>query len=189
MRYAWRMPRLPRRRLQPLVAVLAMLTAPGAQAEVVDASPAGFTVRHAVNIAAPRAEVYRAAVQGVGSWWKDEFTVSGNADNLYLEALPQGCLCERLGAGSGIVHLTVTFVNPQVVLRLTGGLGPLGLLGVNGNLLWEFEDDGTGTTVTWSYAVGGYSPAGLDTLAPDVDRVLGDQLGRLKEFVENGNPG
>lgn len=180
---------VPRRGSVFLVASLATLVAAGARAEVVDASAAGFTVRHAVNIAAPRAEVYRAAVRGVGSWWSDELTISGNADNLSLEPLPQGCLCERLGPGSGIVHLTVTFVNPRVMLRLTGGLGPLGLLGVSGNLLWEFADDGAGTTVTWSYAVGGYSPAGLDTLAPDVDRVLGDQLGRLKDFVENGDPG
>lgn len=176
--------------LKLLVAAPAALgTAGGARADVLDASETGFTVRHRVEIEAPRAEVYRTTISHIGSWWSDGFTVSGNAGNLYLDALPQGCLCERLGPGSGIVHLTVTFVNPRVMLRLTGGLGPLGLLGVSGNLLWEFEDAGSGTAVTWSYAVGGYSPDGLDTLAPDVDRVLGEQLNRLKRFVENGDPG
>lgn len=181
----------PRSILQLLIAfvVASLAAAGGARAEVLDASESGFTVRHRVEIAAPRAEVYRAAISRIGSWWSDGFTVSGNAGNLYLDALPQGCLCERLGPGSGIVHLTVTFVNPRVMLRLSGGLGPLGLLGVSGNLLWEFDDADSGTAVTWSYAVGGYSPAGLDTLARDVDRVLGEQLNRLKRFVENGEPG
>lgn len=177
------------RRLALPLAALAAASPPESGAEIVDASPAGFTTRHSVAIAAPRDVVYRAAIRNVGSWWSDDFTVSGEASNLYVDAVPQGCLCERLGPGGGVVHLTVTFVNPGVLLRLTGALGSLGLLGTSGNLLWEFEDGGSGTTVTWSYAVGGYSPSGLDSLAPDVDRVLGDQLNRLKAFVEHVDSG
>ncbi|HZD52147.1 MAG TPA: SRPBCC family protein [Woeseiaceae bacterium] len=172
------------------LALLAATTAGSSAAEILDSDRGGFTVRNRVKVAAPRADVYRAAVMDIGRWWSDEHTVTGKASNLYLEAVPQGCFCERLGTGGGVVHLTVTFVNPAVMLRLTGGLGPLGLLGASGNMLWEFDDaDGGGTTVRWTYAVGGYSPDGLDAIAGAVDRVLGEQLERLKSLVENGDPG
>jgi uncharacterized protein YndB with AHSA1/START domain len=162
----------------------ALLCATAADAEVVDSAASGFTTQHSVTIAAPRAEVYRAAVARIGSWWSDDHTVSGHAANLYLEAKTQGCFCERLGEQGGVVHMTVTFVNPTVMLRLTGGLGPLGLMGASGNMTWEFADGGEGTTVTWSYAVGGYVSGGFEPLAGAVDAVLAEQLDRLKEFVE-----
>jgi len=172
-----------------LVVVLAVQAGVPAHAEVVDADRAGFTTRASVVVDAPRAEVYLAATDRLQAWWLDDHTVSGNAANLRLEAVPQGCLCERLRNGGGVVHLTVTFVSPGVMLRLTGALGPLGLLGTNGNLVWEFEDAGAGTRVTWTYAVGGYAPEGLGGLAPAVDRMLGAQLEALKSYVEQNHSG
>ena len=169
---------------------LALIIVPGlfqpakTRAEIVDSGASGFTTRHTATIAAPRAEVYRAAVARIGSWWGDDYTVSGHAPNLYLEARTLGCFCERLGEQGGVVHMTVTFVNPAVMLRFTGGLGPLGLMGVSGNMTWEFADSSDGTAVTWSYAIGGYFPDGLDEMAGDVDAVLGQQLARLKDLVE-----
>lgn len=153
-------------------------------AEVIEAEASGFHTRHSLTVARPRAEVYRASVGQVGSWWSDDHTVSGRAANLYVDARPQGCFCERLGESGGVVHLTVTFVNPTVMLRLSGGLGPLGLMGVNGNMTWEFADTGEGTMLTWSYAVGGYHPGGLEQLAAAVDAVLIEQMTRLKRFLE-----
>ncbi|GMR17136.1 MAG: SRPBCC family protein [Gammaproteobacteria bacterium] len=154
------------------------------QAEVTDSASNGFSIRHSVDIRASRSAVYKAAVFDVGAWWNDEHTVSGAAANLYIEPRPQGCFCEKLGEGAGLVHLTVSFVNPGVMLRLSGGLGPLGLMGVAGNMTWEFADSTDGTTVTWQYAVGGYLPGGLDALAGPVDRVVVEQMARLKTFAE-----
>lgn len=174
--------------IAPALAIILFI--PGSRpavAEVVDASGSGFTTRHSIVIEAARADVYRDVVRHIGDWWSDDNTMSGDASNIYLDAVPQGCFCERLGAG-GVVHLTVTFVNPTVMLRLTGGLGPLGLMGVNGNMTWEFDDSGRGTEVTWSYAVGGYVAGGLDRLAPAVDSVLIEQMNRLKEYSETGKP-
>ena len=85
------------------------------------------------------------------------------------------------------MHLTVTMVNPGVVIRLTGGLGPLGLMGVNGNMTWEFEGVEGGTRVTFTYAVGGYREDGLDTIAVPVDYVIGEALSRLRAHVETGD--
>ena len=80
--------------------------------------------------------------------------------------------------------MTVTFVNRGVMLRLTGGLGPLGLMGVNGNMTWEFTDHDEGTLITLKYAVGGYMNGGLDTVATAVDNVLLQQLQSLKAHID-----
>jgi uncharacterized protein YndB with AHSA1/START domain len=165
-------------------AVLALAFPLPSGAEVVDAAASGFTTRHSITISRSRAEVYRASVGKIGSWWSDDHTVSGHAANMYLEARPLGCFCEKLGEDGAVVHMTVTFVNPTVMLRLNGGLGPLGLMGVNGNMTWEFADGEEGTTLTWSYAVGGYFPAGLEKVAGAVDAVLIEQMTRLAGFLE-----
>ncbi len=171
------------------VSAVAGLFVTAADAEVLDAALGGFTISHETQISASRADVYIAAVNNVGDWWSDDHTLSGNAGNLYIEARTQGCFCERLGEAGGVVHLTVTFVNPGVILRLSGGLGPLGLMGVSGNMTWEFEDSEHGTTVTLNYAVGGYYAGGLDSIAEAVNGVLIEHMTNLKAFAENGSGG
>ncbi len=170
------------------VILIAPGLAAGASAEVLDANVNGFTVRHQVAIAADRFAVYEAAVASVGQWWSGDHTVSGDAANLYMTTTVPGCFCETLGEGSGVAHMTVSFVSPGVVLRLTGGLGPLGLMGVNGNMTWEFDETSNGTIVTLQYAVGGYMDGGLESLADPVDGVLVEAMTRLKSFVETGSP-
>lgn len=157
-------------------------------AEVLDASAGGFSTRYRVAIAAPRMQVYNALVNEVGDWWNADHTVSGNAASLYIEPRVQGCFCEALGGDAGLTHMTVTFVNPGVMLRLTGGLGPLGLMGVAGNMTFEFAEVDGVTNVTLQYAVGGYHPDGLDGIASAVDGVLIEALERLQNYVEHGDP-
>jgi uncharacterized protein YndB with AHSA1/START domain len=159
-----------------------------ALAEVKDASPGGFTVVNRVTIDASGEAVWKAAIDDIGLWWSSDHTISGDASRLSITAVPQGCFCESFGAGAGVVHLSVTMVSPGVLIRLTGGLGPLGLMGVNGNMTWEFEAVDTGTQVTFTYAVGGYRPEGLDAIAAPVDYVIGEALARLKAQVETGDP-
>lgn len=164
--------------LAPLIAV----------AEVMDSAAAGFSLRHRVMIDAPRLEVYHSLVNDIGQWWNPDHTVSGNAQTLYIDPRVLGCFCEVLDTDAGVVHMTVSFVNPGVMLRMTGGLGPLGLMGTAGNMTFEFDDAGEGTLVTLRYAVGGYHPDGLATLAEPVNAVLVEALERLERFMETGNP-
>jgi len=152
--------------------------------EVIDSGPNGFSLVSELTVNASRAEVWQAAVDHVGQWWSDDHTISGDAGNMSIDAVPQGCFCESIGDHAGVVHLTVTFVNPQIILRLTGGLGPLGLMGINGNMTWEFLDAGEATLVRFSYVVGGYRPGGLDAIAEPVDSVIGEALTLLKTYVE-----
>jgi uncharacterized protein YndB with AHSA1/START domain len=171
-------------------ASLAMLLVGGqATAEVTDATAGGFTTVNEVLIDAPPAEAWRIAVDEIGHWWSSSHTVSGDARRLSIEAKPQGCFCERLGEDAGVVHLTVTMVSPGIVLRMTGGLGPLGLMGVNGNMTWEFDAEDDGTRARFSYVVGGYYTGGLDTIAAAVDGVIGEALLRLKAYSETGDAG
>lgn len=159
-----------------------------AMAEVQDAGAGGFTTVNEVTIDATGEMAWKAAIKDIGLWWSSDHTISGDAGRLSITAVPQGCFCESFGEGAGVVHLTVTMVNPGVIIRLTGGLGPLGLMGVNGNMTWEFEVVEHGTKVKFTYAVGGYRPEGLDTIAEPVDYVIGEALARLKAHIETGDP-
>ena len=163
------------------------LLAASVAAEVIDAAPNGFSLVHEVTVSRTRQDAWRAAVNDVGKWWSSDHTITGNAANMSIDPVPQGCFCEAIGDSGGVVHMTVTFANPNVLLRLTGGLGPLGLLGVDGNMTWEFEDGEDGTTIRFSYAVGGYRPGGLDEMAGPVDYVIGEALQRLKAHIDAGD--
>ncbi len=172
-----------------LAGIVLLLLLPAAFAEVKDSSPSGFTTVHEVVIDVKRARAWRIAIRDVDRWWSPDHTISDDASRLSLSAEPQGCFCEDLGGDAGVVHMVVTMVVPEVVLRLTGGLGPLGLMGVAGNMTWEFEDAGEMTRVTFTYAVGGYRAEGLGGMAEVVDRVIGEQLLRLKSYLETGDAG
>ena len=73
-------------------------------------------------------------------------------------------------------------------LRLTGGLGPLQAMAVTGSMTFTLDNDGTATRLHYRYAVSGWAPAGLTTLAEPVDRIQLGQLLRLKRYVETGTP-
>ena len=173
---------------QAFAALALLLSLEIAGAEVVDAATSGFTIVSEALVETNREAAWRKAIGDVDKWWSADHTVSGDAGRLSIEARPQGCFCEDLGGDAGVVHMTVTMVYPEVVLRLTGGLGPLGLLGVDGNMTWEFDDAFDGTRIRFTYAVGGYRAEGLDGMASAVDRVIGEQVRRLKAYIETGDP-
>lgn len=159
-----------------------------AQADVVDRSPAGFTVKTTVTVSAVPARVFAALVNDIGQWWDSAHTFSGDAGNMWLTPSPGGCLCETLGRGGGVEHAVVNHVVVGELIRLRGALGPLQEYGVVGSLTWSFAAAGEGTTATVTYSVGGVFPGGLDKLADAVDTVIGGQLRRLKAYAERPIP-
>ena len=152
-------------------------------AAVIDATPGGFVVQHEAGIQASPGKVYAALLQ-VGRWWNPQHTFSGRSANLSIDPRAGGCFCERLPSGGGVEHMRVVNVQPNKVLRLVGALGPLQGSGLAGSLTWTLTPSGAGTTLKLSYSVGGYMQGGLDKIAPAVDEVLTDQIGRLKRLVE-----
>ena len=159
-----------------------------ARAEVVDSSANGFTVKVAVTIQAAPADVYRRLVHNVGDWWSPAHTFSGDAHNLTIEEKPMGCFCEKLPGGGSVRHMEVVYLDPGKGLGLSGALGPMQTMAATGSMRVRIAPAEGGSRLEVTYAVGGYLKAGLDTWAKPVDSVLLDQITRLKNFMEHGDP-
>lgn len=167
------------------VALALAALAGSARAEVTDRSAAGFEVVEKATIAAPVGKVWDAVMRP-GRWWASDHTWSGDAKNLAFD--PSGCFCETLKRGA-VRHMTIVFNDGATTLRLFGGLGPLQFTGATGHLGFSLKPAGDKTELTVSYDVGGYAKGGLsETLAGPVDKVLGDQIARLKRYAETGKP-
>jgi uncharacterized protein YndB with AHSA1/START domain len=165
-----------------------MLAPNPAQAEVADSSANGFAVKITVNIKAPPEEVYRKLVRNVGDWWDSEHTFSHDAHNLSIEEKVTGCFCEKLPNNGGVRHMQVVYLAPGKGLILNGALGPLQSIAATGNMSFQLAPADGGTKLDVSYAVTGYLKAGMNTWAAPVDGVLGEQIARLKNYIERGNP-
>lgn len=157
-------------------------------AEVVNANPAGFNIRHVLEMPSAPAPTVWAALSDVAKWWDPEHTYSGNARNLNLDPVVNGCFCEKLSLYAGIEHARVIYALPAKTLRMSGALGPLQEFGVAGSLTWQIEPVGAGSRLTMTYSVGGYADRPLADWAPGVDQVLGAQVKRLGRYVNSGNP-
>ena len=174
-----------------LAAALAISLAAGpeqAKAEVAAQSDAGFVIKHSAEVPAGQAEVW-AALIAPAKWWSPDHTWSHNAANLYLDAQATGCFCEKLPKPAdappeqrmgSAEHMHVIFADPQRgLLRMAGALGPLQGEAVLGVLTIKLTKTETGTRIDWEYVVGGYMRAQPAEIAPAVDQMLGEQLGRL----------
>ena len=162
---------------------LTLLTTGAARAEVVDATPNGFEVKHEVVVNAPAAAVWAVLVQP-SKWWTPAHTWSGSAANLSLGAASGGCFCERLPNGGSVLHMTTVYAAPGARLVLSGALGPLQASGATGALAFTLAEKDGRTTVTVTYDVGGYLKGGLDKIAGGVDAVIGQQVAGLKAAAE-----
>jgi carbon monoxide dehydrogenase subunit G len=167
------------------LALAAAMLGGAAHAEVTDKSAAGFEVTEKTHIAAPAAKVWDALMRP-DRWWSSQHSWSGDAKNLYFD--PSGCFCERLKRGA-VRHMTIVYNDGATTLRLNGGLGPMQFTGASGNLGFTLKPAGAETDLVVTYDVGGYAKGGLaETLAAPVDGVLGEQVARLKKYVETGKP-
>lgn len=161
----------------------AVVAAP-AQAEVQAASAHGFVISNEASTRLPVDRVWRALTQDVDLWWpKDHSWWRGTFS---IDARAGGCFCE-VKHNKSAQHMQVVLVEPGKKLIMTGGLGPLQAMGVNGALTWQLTKQGSGTTVTVSYRVHGFNPDGFEQLAPVVDTVQAAQLSRLVAYVNQAN--
>jgi len=167
-------------------ALIALQSFP-ARSEILNSGPNGFTVTVALNVSATPAEVYKRLVDDIGTWWSSEHSWSGDSHNMSIRAVPMGCFCEKL-PGGGVRHMEVVYADPGKQLTMQGGLGPMLTMAATGNMTIRFSPaTNKATRVEATYAVAGYSPAGMNTLAAPVDAVLRLQFGRLKNLIENGD--
>lgn len=167
-----------------MAAALGCGPATGARAEVKDQAANGFTLENSQWVPA-KPEAAWNALLAVGRWWPKDHTWWGEASRLSIEPRAGGCFCEIDGVRQAR-HMTVVFAEPGKLLRLTGGLGPLQGMGLSGAMEWRLAEEKGGTRITLWYRAGGYTPDDLRTLAPVVDRVQGQQLGGLVEYLRQG---
>ena len=158
-----------------------------ALAETSQVSPTGFISTFREEVRATPDEVWKTIVQ-LPRWWNDQHTWSGKAANMSLDLQAGGCWCERWGDGQSVMHGQVVMVQPGRVIRLFANLGPLQDLATRGvlNIVTSAQDGKT--FLRMSYRVSGDADAGLDKLAPVVDKVMGEQYRRLKAMAETGKP-
>lgn len=156
------------------------------QSDVADSAAGGFTIKIATVIHAGPADIYDRLVHHVGDWWSSDHTFSNDAHNLSIEDKPMGCFCEKLPNNGGVRHAEVIIVMPDKMLVMSGAFGPLQRFGATGTLSFVLKPQHQDTRLEVTYAVGGYLPDGLNTWAGPVDKVLTEQVTRLKSYVETG---
>jgi len=167
---------------------MALLASMPASAAVVQSGPNGFVVRHTVNLVIPPEQAY-AAIGELPRWWDKDHTYSGDSANLSMSLKAGGCFCERLEKGGGIEHMHVTLVQPGERVVMTGALGPLLYEGVSGVMDLKIEKIAGGAKVTMDYRAAGFANGNAATLAPIVDKVLGEQIRHYREYVVQKKPG
>jgi uncharacterized protein YndB with AHSA1/START domain len=168
------------------VIAIALLAPVLVRGDVADSAAGGFTVKVAIKVEASPQEVYRRLVHNVGDWWDPAHTFSNDSHNLSIDDKPMGCFCEKLPSGGGVRHMEVVYADPGKRLVLIGALGPMQTMAATGSMTVELTPAGEGTKLAVVYALIGYFPGGMNTLAVPVDAVLTQQFMRLKSLIENG---
>lgn len=153
----------------------------GAKGEAVMSELRSIHVEAEAVIEAACEQVWHALVADTRAWWGAPYH-RGAAQDIELDAQPGGLLLERWADGGGAVWGTVTGLEPERLLEITG---PVGMPGpVAGVVRISLEPrDGT-TVVRLSHEAAG-------RVDEDTQRGYGlgweDLLGvRLKAFVEEG---
>ncbi len=168
-----------------LVASVAWILMPqtAVLAEVKSKAPDGFQIRIDRKSAESPQETMKVLVHRFNEWWDASHSYSGDPKNLSMD-LQQRCMLEQLPDGGFVRHMEIVFYQPGKLLRLSGGLGPLQGMGVQGALTFSLESNGQGTQIRLTYNVAGAELMQLDQVAAAVDQVLTEQMDRLQETCQ-----
>lgn len=175
-----------------LAVAAASLSVP-AMAEVVETSADHFVTRDEAVVKATTKATWLALISP-GDWWDDDHTWSGDASNMSITPQGGGCFCERIpavesessvGLAGSAEHMTVVLAQPEKVLRMRGGLGPLQSEPVDGVLTITLQPDAAseGTKIVWEYIVGGHMRFPVEKISHAVDGVMSQQLAHLADTL------
>lgn len=171
-----------------MLLLFSLALTPGAGwGDVVASDRSGFQIRIERTVAIPADRVYAAFTEGVSGWWSSDHTWSGQAANLSMD-LKAGRFIERLPNGGFCEHMRIVHHQPGEVLRMTGGMGPLQELGLDGAMTLRLTPAGEKTRVELVYSVSGFAPGVLEQLPAGVDAVLTLQIDRFHRYCETGDP-
>ena len=168
--------------IRAIVTGLALCAAGTSEARVVDAAGNGFTVENSATVAVDVKTAWVGLVDHVDAWWPKDHSWFGKDGKFTIDARAGGCFCEKAGDRSAL-HMTIGYVDPEHVLRMLGGLGPLAGMGLSGTMDWTLEPIPGGTRITLRYVAGGYTTTDLKKFVTIVDQVQALQLGGLANYL------
>jgi uncharacterized protein YndB with AHSA1/START domain len=80
------------------------------------------TIEAAIRIDRPASDVWRALTEDVGTWWPHTF--ADQPFRIVLEPRIGGRFYEQFDAtGAGALYATVTYIEPERMLRVSGPMG------------------------------------------------------------------
>ena len=168
--------------MRGLLLGIGLAAATPASAEVLSAGETGFELQHSVNLVVPAPQTF-AAFGRVGQWWGKDHTYSGDSARMSIQMRQGGCWCETLEGGGGIEHMRVTFLKPGEQVIFTGSLGPLLYEATTGVMHVKVDPIAGGSKITMNYRVAGFANGGAARIAPQVDKVLAEQMKRFRTYA------
>ncbi len=165
-----------------MVAAGTLFCCVGARAAVSQSADDAFTVVHSASVSVSPLHVWLTLTRP-SRWWDSAHTWSGDAANLNIDTRAGGCFCENWKGGS-VEHMRVVWVTAPSELRLSGGLGPLQSMAVDGLLSFTIKPQDAGSVIELVYHVSGDSTHQLSQISAAVDGVLGAQLQRLQKLLD-----
>jgi hypothetical protein len=166
-----------------IVPLAAFACSSAAVAEVTSRSDSGFAIAGRLTAVVTPEQAWAALVEP-SVWWDPEHSWSGQGAYLLIEPRAGGCFCEVLPGGGSVEHMRVIYAAPGQQLRMSGALGPLQGEGLAATLSVTIEQQPEGTTLAWTYKVGGHTELPLEQIAPAVDAVLSAQFRRLSAHLD-----
>ena len=152
-----------------------------AEGAAMDAFRAPVDVALDVVIAGSRRAVFDAVTERIGQWWGYP-AVDARATGLSLEPRVGGRFMERWGERGGQLLATVTALEPDRLVRLTG---PFHFGLALADATFDLEDAPGGTRLRFSFrAMGPIDPATHEGMQSGWTTLVGS---RLKAFVETGS--
>ena len=166
-----------------ILGCVVLLASGVAHSEVTKSTAQSFDIALEAKVARDADVVWDALLEDTGNWWLPEGTLSGDPQNVTLEAWAGGCICEALNDGGSVRQLEVVLVSQDAgILQAIGGLGVLRALPVAGifTLTIAAQESG-GTRIGLTYRVSGGGEVGA--LAAEVDQLLSRQLASLANWI------
>lgn len=167
--------------------LIVLLAASSADAKVTAQNPSGFSLAVEADVNAAPQQAWERFVS-IGSWWDMDHSYTHDGKNMHMDTKPGGAWIESLPNGGFVTHMSISQSAPGERLVLTGGLGPLAFMGVNGALTVTFAKTAQGTHLKLDYAVGGFDAGEFKVMSKAVDGVWTAQLARYVSLVNSGKP-
>jgi hypothetical protein len=153
-------------------------------AEVIKATDNFFHIKITADVNTNPSASYQQFIK-VGEWWSSDHTWFGDAANMTIDARAGGCFCEKSN-GNEVMHMLVTGVFPDQQIQMTGGLGPLQMMALDGAMSWQFRPGKNGgTEIIHEYRVTGGGQDDLPKFAEIVNKVQELQVSLLAKRLNN----